>query len=695
MTPPPWIDLRSRARSCAVGLAAWRPRMRGPRRPDGGFRGGASALRLLVLVLALLVLLAVLLLRTQGVSADAACEVPPVNLTSALSEDGAAVVLSWEASPDCTPDEYAVYRRDMDVEGARMVKIDTVAGDVLTYTDEDVDAGASYRYRIRSNDLGRRSVRTDITLPEATASEPTPEPEPGATTGRSNVEPRADVTLVSNFGATGTSVTQNSGGYAQRFTTGSSMAGYRLSAVEVKFDSGNQFTLAVCTVETDNTPTNSCSNLTAPSSFADNSTVSFTAPGTLGDLDPGTSYSVVLKPTVEGQTVNVPVTSQNTEDSGGAAGWTIADGSHVLAGSTWTSQSNVLRIKVKGAVLNSEPEFDEDPPESRSVNENVAGGTAIGAPVTAMDDDGDTLHYELNSATLRETFTVDSATGQIRVKSGVTLNHEASASYMLPIRVRDGFDEDRDSDTAYDDDITIPVTVVDLDEPATVAFTPSSGPYEAGDQITATVTDEDDSFSIDSYQWARGATQTGAFADINGATSAAYTMTEDDINNFLRVTVQYDDTHGTDKTISATTGSKVVLGNAEPEFSATSTTRNVDENTASNMNVGAPVSTTDNDGDTLEYRLTGTDAGSFSIEAASGQIKTSASLNFESKSSYSVVVEVRDKKDSTGAADTDWDDTIDVTINVNNVDEAGTVTISGMESGGETLTASVTDIGGK
>ena len=219
--------------------------MRGPRRPDGGFRGGWRAVRLLVLVLALLVVLAVLLLRTQGVSADAACEVPPTNLTSALSEDGSAVVLSWEASPDCTPDEYAVYRRDMDVEGARMVKIDTVDGSTLTYTDEDVGAGAYYRYRIRSNDRGPRSGRTDITLPEAVVAEPTPEPEPGATTGRSNVEPRADVTLVSNFGATGTSVTQNSGGYAQRFTTGSSMAGYRLSAVEVKFDSGNQFTLAV------------------------------------------------------------------------------------------------------------------------------------------------------------------------------------------------------------------------------------------------------------------------------------------------------------------------------------------------------------------------------------------------------------------------------------------------------------------
>ncbi|MYH41492.1 MAG: hypothetical protein F4150_07010, partial [Chloroflexi bacterium] len=103
----PWTHDPPLARRRAPGLAA-----RGPGR---GVRGGARALRLLGPVSALLVLLAVLPLRTQDVSADATCSVPPVNLTSALSEDGSAIVLSWEASPDCTPDEYAVYRRDMDV----------------------------------------------------------------------------------------------------------------------------------------------------------------------------------------------------------------------------------------------------------------------------------------------------------------------------------------------------------------------------------------------------------------------------------------------------------------------------------------------------------------------------------------------------------------------------------------------------
>ena len=68
--------------------------------------------------------------------------------------------------------------------------------------------------------------------------------------------------------------------------------------------------------------------------------------------------------------------------------------------------------------------------------------------------------------------------------------------------------------------------------------------------------------------------------------------------------------------------------------------------------------------------------------------------SIESKSSYTVIVSVSDEKDDAGNADDVIDDTITVTINLINVDEPGTVTITGMELGGETLSASVTDIDG-
>ena len=132
--------------------------------------------------------------------------------------------------------------------------------------------------------------------------------------------------------------------------------------------------------------------------------------------------------------------------------------------------------------------------------------------------------------------------------------------------------------------------------------------------------------------------------------------------------------------------------NNPPEFTDTApTTRSVDENTASAADIGAPVAATDPESDTLVYGLTGTDASSFSIATTTGQLKTSASLDFETKSSYSVNVTVHDGKSAVGGDDTTADATIAVTISVNNLDEAGTVTLPATFTGGTEATASVTD----
>ena len=120
---------------------------------------------------------------------------------------------------------------------------------------------------------------------------------------------------------------------------------------------------------------------------------------------------------------------------------------------------------------------------------------------------------------------------------------------------------------------------------------------------------------------------------------------------------------------------------ADPEFpSSESGDRNVDENTPPGVNIGDPISATDDDedgennndiefGDTLTYSLSGTDAASFDIDASTGQLITKASLNFENprggtgnnSNNYLVTVTV---KDSSGASDTQ-----NVTIEVTDVPE--------------------------
>ena len=93
--------------------------------------------------------------------------------------------------------------------------------------------------------------------------------------------------------------------------------------------------------------------------------------------------------------------------------------------------------------------------------------------------------------------------------------------------------------------------------------------------------------------------------------------------------------------------------NSAPVFTeGTSTTRSVAENTASGQNIGAPVTATDADtSDTLTYTL-----AAFGIVRSSGQLRTSAPLNYETKDSYAVTVSV---SDGNGGADS-----INVTINV-------------------------------
>ena len=87
----------------------------------------------------------------------------------------------------------------------------------------------------------------------------------------------------------------------------------------------------------------------------------------------------------------------------------------------------------------------------------------------------------------------------------------------------------------------------------------------------------------------------------------------------------------------------------------------ISEDAAANTDIGIPIVATDANGDTLTYSLEGTDAASFGINSGSGQLSTSAALDYETKDTYSVVVKATDPGGLS--------DTIDVTINVTDVVE--------------------------
>ncbi len=106
-----------------------------------------------------------------------------------------------------------------------------------------------------------------------------------------------------------------------------------------------------------------------------------------------------------------------------------------------------------------------------------------------------------------------------------------------------------------------------------------------------------------------------------------------------------------------------IIANAAPDFSAESATRDVAENSPPDTNVGEPVTATDDDDDTLTYSLEGTDAASFDIVPASGQIQTKAGVTYdhEANPSYSLIVKADDSNGGTN--------TIAITIAIGDVDE--------------------------
>ena len=224
--------------------------------------------------------------------------------------------------------------------------------------------------------------------------------------------------------------------------------------------------------------------------------------------------------------------------------------------------------------------------------------------------------------------------------------------------------------------------MTNLDENGQIAF--SDETPVTGTPFTAALTDADGGVTAVTWQWSKSATKTGNFTNISGATSASYTPVDADLSTYLKVTVSYTDGHGPNKSIAVTTSYAVIdTPYKVPAFAAETQAVSVDENTAAGTTV-ATVTATDADGDDLTYSVGGTDATAFdqvfSFNAGTGAItvKAGATVDHESRGSYSITVSVTDGEDDDGNEETPGiiDDSIDVTITVNNLEEAGVITLS-------------------
>ena len=362
---------------------------------------------------------------------------------------------------------------------------------------------------------------------------------------------------------------------------------------------------------------------------------------------------------VTGTTVELTLTTALTTTSTNLTVELVADAVKDDAGNGILAVAATAVTNAVGTtVSNTAPTFSS-PTATRSVAENSAAGTNVGAALTATDtDSGDTLTYTLEG-TDAVSFDIVSTSGQIQTTSGVTYDYETQSSYAVIVKADDG--------NGGSDTVAVTITVTDVNEPPARPAAPSVSSV-AGSTTSLSVmwtAPANTGPAIDTYDlryrqgtsgsWTNGPQNvSGLSATITGLGAGSY-----------QVQVLATNADGDSPWSPPGSGQTNTAGNTAPTFSSPTATRSVAENSAAGTNVGAPVTATDADsGDTLTYTLDGTDAASFDIVSTSGQIQTTTGVtyDYETKSSYAVIVKA---DDGNGGSDT-----IMVTITVTDVDES-------------------------
>ena len=219
------------------------------------------------------------------------------------------------------------------------------------------------------------------------------------------------------------------------------------------------------------------------------------------------------------------------------------------AGAADTAIDDTLTLTVNVTdvteTMNTAPSFASGS-TSRMVAENLTSGN-VGTPVAATDpDSGDVLAYSVAAASVTDAalhladFERDfslSASGQIRVRAGALIDHEARDTYVVTYRVSDNKNATGAADPSVDATLVLTVGVTDVNEAGVVVV---SGGLRPGVSLSAVLSDPDGAVSV-VWQWARGDAAAGPFVDVAGETGALFVLSSADEGKFVRATATYSD----------------------------------------------------------------------------------------------------------------------------------------------------------
>ena len=283
-------------------------------------------------------------------------------------------------------------------------------------------------------------------------------------------------------------------------------------------------------------------------------------------------------------------------------------------------------------------------------------GTNVGDPLTATDPDNDTLSYSLGGADA-SSFAMDGG-GQITVGAGTVLDHEAGRSYALTVTATDSHDA-----TAS---VGVTVTVSDEDEP------PGSPTVSISGQTLSSLTVEWDAPenagrpAITDYDVGyRKVTDPGWTPHPHAGTGVSAVIGDLDPGTDYLVRVMARNEEGDGEWSDTAQGTTVANTAPLVPDDEKMTTRSLPENSTSGTNVGAALSASDPDNDTLTYRITGPNPGGFTVDEQTGQLRSGPASNYDfedpTKSSYTVTVTASDPHGASA--------NIAVTVTVSDEDE--------------------------
>ncbi len=331
-----------------------------------------------------------------------------------------------------------------------------------------------------------------------------------------------------------------------------------------------------------------------------------------------------------------------------AAGGTTLEFQLTVTDKEGESDSDTMIVTVAVAEPEPSPEPENTPPTAAI---DVAQVTAaVAGETVALQGGGDA---ETAAESLTFAWSQVAGTPQVSITSA----ESATASFTTP-------------DVTGETELTFRLTVTDegglsASAETTIAISPPPEPEntpptaaidatqvtaaESGETVALQGVGNDAETAAESLTFAWSQVAGTPTVSIANASTATASFTAPDVTEDTELTFRLTVTD--EGGLSASAETTIAISpppepeNTPPTFDeGDSAIRSLAENSAAGTNVGAPLAATDLDGNTLTYSRSGDDAGSFDLNAATGQLTTVAgvSYDYESKSIYAVTVEVSD-----------------------------------------------------